>query len=527
MQMVMLERKHSPPRQNPKSPLIWSKIIWAGEPSGRIAVKALEHEKLPIRLAAYSPNWVLTVQGSNLLMRLRFVRSSDGPIHHDEVFCPSSLFQKLRSGVFHTLQKSNTNIHIQSIIESPFSSIPHETIICIIRFLDQPSLLNLITSCRFLYHLALPSLYRHIRFINFSEVLWNPTSPIYRGIYKFTCRVLSNESLAASVRSVSIEYEGHKGGRRIPFQPSSDFVDENAKQAVERICCIDEYAQSWLTEIQKRHNSEATIAILLPYLPNLKHLDIGLDSKLSPYCNAVLQSISKPHFQLPPTAFRNLNSITVQTCLERSVTDYETMAPLFAIPAIQSLVFNTEKKRSRTDATLTPFPRLRSHVEPGSSSVADISLLNSMMSFSHVEDFVRAGRHLRSLSISWQVEALYSADVKFQDFDPALLPSAPSLEKLVTYYGMPIKDRLRRRRTSRLQSLTSFNSLKVLKIGMAFIFGIQDDLFSEFTFTDPLLSLSDIPHFNDNLTQTIPPNLQILHVVQHENECLALLFSNI
>ena len=350
--------------------------------------------------------------------------------------------------------------------------------------------------------------------------------PAYSGIYKFACTVLSRTSLAMLVKSVSIEYQ--QGCRVIP-KPLR-YVDGDIQQVVRRICLRDEIAQSWLTEIRKQCDSEATLAILLPFLPNLEHLGLLIDSRFSRYCKMVFESWEIPKIQLPYEAYRRLKSMAVQIYLD-SCRDYRILAPLFTMHVIRRLTFDIEKPYD-----IQEYPRLLYWMYPASSNVREISLLNTALCFTDVRDFVSTCHQLGNLEITWKAEALSSVDArldsfrqgKFVSLDQILPPeasAASTLERFLTYYGTPIQNDAEIRHLSRMQCLASFNHLKILQVGMAFIFGLQDDLFSESTFDDPLPSTSSIPAHM--LTQFTPPNLERLYVIQHENENLAVLFTNV
>ena len=197
-------------------------------------------------------------------------------------------------------------------------SLPFELIIPIVESLDQKALFSLLRSCRTFYGITLPYLYRDVEFdylyhgASHDGVSDSGCSTYFRkgtflGIYNFSCRVLLEQSLAASVKSIS--------ARRPPAlnktpAASLSCINENVQEALQSICYDDHQGQAlaswvftWSASIQKRPDSEATLAVLLTHLPQLQRLEISLDTCKTTFCDWVLRLASKPVSRLPCTAF--------------------------------------------------------------------------------------------------------------------------------------------------------------------------------------------------------------------------------
>jgi hypothetical protein len=150
----------------------------------------------------------------------------------------------------------------------PFlTRIPDETINQIMLQVDSQHALCQVVQCsKELYRIALPCLYRRIRFGRI------------RGHFRFLAlRLIENPRLACYVRELEMRGEILcRGGEPIA---SSSEVSEQVKAAAHRYSLTAEEAELWIAQLGCEAYEDALLCLLLIHLPRLESLDVMLPTE--------------------------------------------------------------------------------------------------------------------------------------------------------------------------------------------------------------------------------------------------------
>ena len=405
---------------------------------------------------------------------------------------------------------------------------PQEIKDCIIDFLCQGSLFALLRCSRAFYQMTLPYLYRHV---DLDQTYNRHGNLVFPQVYGFACRVLSDSRLAAFVKSLTIARQidaiNYSKAPREPLHA----LNGSIKEVVELLCrnlphrlSGESEWDSWLRAIQlSGGESEAVLALLLPYLSHLERLHVPLHGVYTYFCGRMLRRAGDPSRRYPDTAFKSLKCVSMVD--DGSGGPYMNVIPVLAMPALVEI--NIEPLWYRMLEGMDP-DLVAKYLQKGSLGVTSMSFNGAGIRPLDVICFVEACRKLRKLRIAWsQPGKGWWSSIDLEDLYVALQSVASSLEELTLEYQSPLPPtrEMPFGYCTPLQCLVHLPELKHLKLSMAFIFGFQDAVIAGSELSDA--SPRDAMPAVGTLTNLLPPNLETLHVVRHKNEDLDLLCSNI
>ena len=436
-----------------------------------------------------------------------------------------------------------------------FLTLPYELKAAIFdEIADQNALFNLLRCSRLCYQVTRPFLYRNIKLSHFMyqhPKLRNSRKEhhFFPGAYRLTCSILRDPRLASFVRTFTI-VEGRKPIGNSDMILTINEIDRHLQMAVRQICRFFRNEEPWLKAIAASPDSEATLAVLLPSLPCLVRLNMGFSNK-TPYCNRMLRDMgqgslySKTKFRLlwidkktprhekklhkmykrmdyPETAFQHLQKVS--NGFSEWSFSYELVATFFKMTSLTSMSGRIEEVRNdpmNNNAGLVYLEEL----EPASSNISHISLERMETCIARdIFAMVRTCCALKSLNIEWKSDSyIYFESGSWLRLDVTLMPAAATLESLTLVYsdvrnwGSPF----RRQIHDTLPSLSGFTRLKAVKLGMAFIFGTGNA-----TKRAPVRLESFLP-FTTNLSAMLPPCIETVHLVRHEEELQGPLLMNV
>ena len=419
-----------------------------------------------------------------------------------------------------------------------FTSVPVEIADHIAKLLVRSDCLRLMKTCKFLHAIGLPVLYQNAYFdcIEF-EVSDNNFRRLYPGIYNFTCSVLGNSEVAASVRSLNIHDLTNGEPTNHSITPL-EHVDDNVQQAVENMrAAVPENVSgtngqnSWLGRISSLRDSEATLAILLPHLPNLERLHVALAPYSTRLCNAVLRGAASLRLLPSYSAFNALKHVELDVTL--NLMGWDGISVVLGLPSIQKLHLKERADGSFREYDKVPF----GDVEPKSSSVSKISINVDVaeseqdLGLENVRKVIETCQELRSFKLVWQ----FIESPGFNYLDRVLESAQHTLEKLKLYYEGSPELKLyyegpyfdEESDVPPLETLAEFSKLKELTIGMIFLFGLYNSKRLIHGLGPELLSLPESPFPVDCLLSNMPLNLELLRLVRHTNENFLALYQNV
>ena len=104
--------------------------------------------------------------------------------------------------------------------------------------------------------------------------------------YAFACRILGNSNVAALVKSFSTLKFEDRPRRRTQTRPARgitcDLLDKNVVRAIDFLEDTERGRDLWFKAFHDCCDSQAAIAIALPFLPNLQHMNVTCDQCKEP-----------------------------------------------------------------------------------------------------------------------------------------------------------------------------------------------------------------------------------------------------
>ena len=408
------------------------------------------------------------------------------------------------------------------------TSLPAEISNEILHEIDNPQAwLQLMQCSHYFHNLTLPHLYRDVTIKQYEGGGYG--NVLYWKSYVLACRVLRDRNVAALVRSISTLIMNRRQTRPARGLPC-DLLDKTIVHAINSLKGTEEEIDSWFEAFHDSCDSQAAIAIMLPFLPNLQNLNITCDQKMraASHCMRVLS-------QAPcESSFHALKQISVIQQHKQALTFDTSLAQLFTLPSLLEL------------SILSPFPHddlddsesdVSQMTRGSSSGITSLSLAETFMTPLHVSILTSACPKLKILNVSWNHGSTFLGSSEISE------TTGTEVETLSKSVLRPIRStcgtlslvylRAQRRcgnyyieeTQDPLTPLKDFRMLRSLTLGMAFIFGVQDHLFRANCGIDR--AGIGLRKYKNCLTDLLPPYLESLKLVRHEPENIILLLKNV
>ena len=407
--------------------------------------------------------------------------------------------------------------------------LPTEVLTAIVDKIDhQKTLFNVLLCSRLFYRVTLPFLYRHIRLIRRTNL--ERREVVFPNAYDFACRVLRDPHLAAFVTAITI----------VPSYTTEDLPsfgadEENLDSGILRAIAHDwEGKFKHVKAFRQRRDSEVLVAILLPFLPQLRELHLvtgDVDREAWPHssestCMRMLRRMTHTTiFGNPCTAFRHLKHVSLFS--RQQGIRYEDLIALYGVANLEKISASNllpDFWQRRREREKTRF------VRTGSSSVTDISITGIRLSPQGIVSFLEPCRTIRAIELVWHNSSIFQtaqAELGWEMMHDALLSAAETLESLTMAYSAATSrpERQDAERFLPLEVLPQLQKLKFLKLGMSFLFHCGDILVAEHAPWN--LCSVEAQAISETLAGMLSQQIEELHFVCHEIEHLMVLLLNI
>ena len=412
--------------------------------------------------------------------------------------------------------------------------LPQELLLKIIDHVqDSNSLFNLLQCCHLTYDLALPQLYCDVE-------IWQPrhVNPFFRfnRLYSFTCQILRSHERASLVKRFTFRevyaYVSSELGNGTTGQVSHEQVDENLQKVVCRARFSKTDEKGWLRDLQSNNPTDALLAILLPSLPCLEHLNMAFPYTQRYYSRMLMSIVTRPGRVFPESAFERLKHVVIP--FSDRVGDHRAtgiwphqLNYLLRVPSLQSVSAHVYDENDH-DVVFEDDEKAAGASWDGekllSSNVSSLALESFILHSSMVELKVRMCSNLKSLKLHW----VYTrgtdpvmANGQISSIPHAITSASQKLESLsLTYtsWGAARESLADSQMDSRCRiSLTDYPNLRSLTLGMAWIFGLQ-----LFHCTSNLENVS-----SGLLAQLLPSAIETLRIERGDIENVAPILPNI
>ena len=406
------------------------------------------------------------------------------------------------------------------------TNLPPELLTRIVANVEsQATLYNLARSSRQLYFFTIPHLYQHITIQEEGEQqngqLRNLTSLLIRkpdlaGLVRhFTLHTVNSEYACSddSESSGDSEYFGDECFGNLEYSKileEFDEVNQALKIAVSAWNLSEEEEDDWLRQLSRTHDS--VLALLLPALLKVEKvvldLNIGHDTPYLEWMIGRAVRKEKPFdIQSPP-----FEALTVFVCphnqFNKKKHSISFLASLLKLPAIREISGGFECKRNDLLCRIRSCDKNPIKIYRSSSSLTSLDLAAYAVSPGALNLVLRGPKALKTFIYTICLPSKYKyalIDFRCQEthLESFSLNYDESCEKF--YAVGPVPDLHKEDYFSPIKSFISFNSLRVFKIAVVFLFtteyGIKRDKFINF----------------------FPPSLEVLHLTRVQGRFEGLL----
>ncbi len=390
-------------------------------------------------------------------------------------------------------------------------ALPPEIINQIISNIEKSGwLLDLALACRSLYKLTVPYLYSDVKLI------YHRHETRFPYLRSFSIHVLNHPGLASHVRSFTL---GECWGTS--SDPSkaedSDSVDDAVRAVVRKISQCSEEEEVWIDDLKTGGDEDAYLCLLLPSLPNLERMDLFVPENPEVSIFKIIMdrilSREKP-FDLEP-AFSSLRVIVNNCSADKYGEPPDLISSFLKLPSLQEYYCLRIGSGNRMiNEGLT-------QLKTASSSLTHLEVRECKFNARDLRNLLRAMQNLRTFVYELGWSYVSSCDYSTPGLRRALAWTEASLENLWLDYlpgpsywtGDFLDDH------SPMFSLSSFECLKNIKVGMYVFFGVVDVYSSGLENTEV-----DIGDGNNiiNLANILPASAETLYV-SHTNGRIRLL----
>ena len=299
---------------------------------------------------------------------------------------------------------------------------------------------------------------------------------------------------------------------------------------ISRVCGKRYHAQkdiqTWTDLIRYSLDADPLLACLLPSLPNLERLKMGLLPR-APYFTQMLRGIVRDNGSLPKTAFKRLKHVWSWDLLANTGVSDKQLALLCKLPSLDSIVACPQPRKATMKKDY-----IRSHhkiplrsLKVGSSTITQLALRELQSLPRELVQMVKACSKLRVFALHWKqlpfygdTSVAYYEHQTLQSILNALKNSAPTLNSLRLEYD-EILYLLNYNSHQLLRPLGHLSELTHLRLGVAFAMGLNEEtsrnIIVEQSWAPPPLEIGEVRRLRSviNLPGLLPPNLQSLYLI--------------
>ncbi|MCJ1318397.1 hypothetical protein MMC15_003725 [Xylographa vitiligo] len=400
-----------------------------------------------------------------------------------------------------------------------FSSLPAELVRSVVSNIDSnDTLCNVARTSHALHDIAIPFLYDHI-------ALYDQEGGTrcfqFKKLRPLTLFLLNRPDLARLVHHFTMRHEPSTGyftkKRLEKGEPVYRLkVDGIFKDAIKAASHDEEEEKQWLQHMKWPDHGDATLALLLPVLPNLKSLDLMLMSGCT-YLDRMMRRVAmreKPFDKEP--GFLALKDVMHTYCDEKYGMDVKYIGMFMRLPSIRRIfghrMGSDDGVDGQADETLAA-------LVTASSTVSHIELKDCKLHKRDLANMLRAPKALKTFIYEAGCGCLSECGMNFRAAVSALAPQVDYLEHLwldFEHRYRPTWDDMIDD-TTPIHSFTEFENLKVLKVAVVFIFGNEE--FSSSQYEDWRQKKAY------GLTGKFPRSLETLHLLHCEDNFELVLLS--
>ena len=278
-----------------------------------------------------------------------------------------------------------------------------------------------------------------------------------------------------------------------------------------RLCQSQDEAEQWTKDLEKNDIEDAYLALLLPSLPNLKHLKLFVPHTLY-VCNLIERIVKreKPFHEPQSRVLSSLETI-VYDYDETPYGHYNYLAPEFLhLPSLREFYGHSIGRLDSHIANgLSPMLR------PACISFPHLDMLECNLKLQDLTILLQSFKQLKSFVYRTGYWSLEVCSYTIRDIQRALKASAHSLEKLWLDYKAPSKYwPVARNCLSSMTSpgLSEFRALRKLRIGMWMLFG-EPHIKGRDKEIDPeenAIAASMVNNFD--VASLLPPSIEVIYI---------------
>ena len=389
-------------------------------------------------------------------------------------------------------------------------------------------LINMLCTATFLRPHVLPQLYDSISITSFPGKLDQAASDFkcLQRLYIFTSLLMRPEQQHRATLVRSFNFETYMGSDHTnehqAFLPRNQ-MDLLLLQAIQHGTVFPTDSPGYLEKgyryfLEDPCCADYMLALLLPFLSSLVHLRL-IFYRNSKYCDRMLHMITRlPGRIFPRTAFQNLKTITGdsgQFLTHKPL--WENYNTFFHIPSVTTIIGH--QQRFCPHAQLLDVAEPFVTVTPGSSQVNTIMLTGTKRQARELIMLVEACASLSLLALGYGNPGQFVSPWELLDLTD--LPKAAqrsTLESLCLAYRESVEptEYFFSHDVTFAYPFTDFRALKVLKLGMMFIFDYQCFFFDGEQ--SPIEIARAVSELGQRLAGLLPPQLEHLVIRRHVDE---------
>ena len=412
------------------------------------------------------------------------------------------------------------------VMVSPLFNIPLELLRKILSHVqDQTALYQLCQCSRLLHDLTIPYLFRDVEIKHRKESGRYQDCNLYQTTYDFTVLILREPQRARLVKRFTMS----RFDCAYSHTPK-ELVQTDIQLFVRRAPWCVAYKPGWLKDILETENLDALLTVLIPLLPRLEHLEIGISPNGGYWNTMLLEVMTRRGDSLPETALTRLRHLTAfrldrspwdcirQPCIEQSGIWPDQLAHFLRMRSMRSIegrlcIDATRLRINATTISIGPSWELAS-LDHASSAVQSLVLKIHFFDFEDVTSAVAACRDLKELKLEL-LRPFFRLD-ELAALVAATMQASQSLETLSLTYRWPkraeewlVTDDLDQGRIS----LTDFPKLRHVTLSIFFIFGAR-------MLVEALRDNHPEPLGDETktLSQCLPPHIETLRIVLCEEK---------
>ena len=305
---------------------------------------------------------------------------------------------------------------------------------------DRQTLLKPLLCSRPFYTATIRFLYRHITLLRccFRR---GTDQTFYPHVYDITCRLLRTPELAASIKSITVRWRRTTKERPVTRGVRDYDLDSSILSAIACDGIADDtnyYFQRrsnrviWIEEFSKSRDSEAALAIILPFLPNPQKLNLWYGHDVwsfgAPFCIRVLERARRPGSGFPESALQRLEHVSIDSRM--AWMHGEDLVALCLIPNLVKISI----PQLGNSGGRSGWADLRAqYMQRSPSRLTHFFVEDSTLRLPDLLFLIQPCRLLRVLELAWSnpfLLAVPGTKAGFDTLDSVVLSISPTLEML-------------------------------------------------------------------------------------------------